>query len=572
MARYREKILPLAPTVALLVFAFFIAFAPWAAGERELSWKEGYIIAQAQDMTFTPLMLVKAHGEAIPNAQPLFPMLGRVASLLGCPLELAMRMLSMASLLGIAAVVFIVSFRTRSSVAAGAAAGAMMLTSLLAVDKTPDGFGHWLLVLILLGGHLSWYYYAALKGDWSKAWICGFAACALGFYLVGIVSLIFFLVPLIFMRRPLGIFGRLRNRGTAVGVGLLAAAVLLWYLPYHFAGVQIASVYPATNILDGSEYIKHLLTFPLDLGLRLLPWALLAWAPFCVQLQTLDATPMFSRFLRTLFLVDFFMLWITPLDEVYDWLILLPPLAIMTGLNYEIVIRRYGNFFLHLANTLAAVLLPGAGVVLLAFFLLPGDLITETLELERFWDYGSDFGRKILGITAAVMLLVSGALLWKMRRKPPVWCYWLIISFAPLLVYNCIIQPYRALEHPRRDQAQILQQALLQDGAARGVLLYKYELNDLFVEAVYLKSPVQKVTSLTMLPGNGEPVVYLLAGSFPNCPERSWRSLLPEPLETRGRKFNLWRGQWQENQVPAERKRTPLLDELKRQPGQGGNL
>jgi drug/metabolite transporter (DMT)-like permease len=146
-------------------------------------------------------------------------------------------------------------------------------------------------------------------------------------------------------------------------------AILMWYLPYHLEGVKVASSYPQMSFLDTGDYFRHLLTFPLDLGVRLMPWLLLAWAPFCVAIQTLDPTPIFSRFLRTLFLVDFFLLWITPLDEVHDWLILLGPLAIMTALNYELNVRRYGNVYSRLGNLAAAVLLPGSAILLLGFFL-----------------------------------------------------------------------------------------------------------------------------------------------------------------------------------------------------------
>ena len=33
------------------------------------------------------------------------------------------------------------------------------------------------------------------------------------------------------------------------------------------------------------------------------------------------------------------------------------------------------------------------------------------------------------------------------------------------------------------------------------------------------------------------------------------------PMMTKEHKFNLWRGQWQEN-APVERKRSPLLEEI----------
>ena len=72
--------------------------------------------------------------------------------------------------------------------------------------------------------------------------------------------------------------------------------------------------------------------------------------------------------------------------------------------------------------------------------------------------------------------------------------------------------------------------------------------------------------AFALLPQAGEPVVYVLAPAYPNCPERSWRSLLPQFIFSRGSKFNLWRGQWQENKQVPERKKSPLLDEIMQDP------
>lgn len=553
------------PTIFFLAFAFLIALAPWTLGERNLGWREGYIIAQSMDMVFAPLPLVYAHGEAVPNAYPLFPMLAKLAALLGCPAELTTRMLSLLGALGLSILTFAVTASTRKNLSAGACAAAMMITSILMIDKVPDGFSNTIFALVIFSGHLLWYYFAAWRGDWSKAWLAGFIACAVGFYLKGLVSLIFFLLPLIFMRRPLGIFRRLRNRGVMLGIGILFLTTLLWYLPYHFEGVRIASMVPHSDVLGGWEYLWHLLTFPCDFALRVFPWALLAWAPFCVAFQTLDDTPMFSRFLRTLFLADFFLLWITPLDEAHDWIILLPPLAVMTGLNYELAVRRYGNFYRKLGNIFAAVLLPGCGILLLGFFLLPAEIISDImLLLERPLDFSDNFGRTVLGTVSGGALLVLALRLWQMREKPPIWCYYVIIALAPLLVYCNIVHPYQTQEQIRSERGEILRNALRHDGAENVSKIYKYNIHDLFAESVYMNKSVFKIDNLAALPQAEVKTVYLLAPAFPDCAERNWRSLLPQPLSLRGVKFNLWRGDWKGTEPQPERKPSPLLEELAR--------
>ncbi len=566
VARYREKILPLTPAVLLLVFAFLNIFAPWSIGERELLWREGYAVVQSQGVEYTPLPLVTVHGEAVPNTKVLFPMLAQGLSALGCPPEISCRVLSLTGLLGLMIVVFAVTCRTSNSAAAGACAAAMMISSVLVIDKVPDGFSNSLSALLLLGGHLLWYYFAALHGDWSKAWLIGGVVCAVGFYLSGIAAVIFFLFPLIFMRRPLGIFRHLSNRGMIFGIFLVVLAWLLWYLPYHFENVQKAQVYPQVDFLDISEYLGHLLTFPLDLGLRLLPWAMLAWAPFCVAFQTLDETPMFSRFLRTIFLVNFFLLWILPLEEEHDWIMLVPPLAIMTGLNYALAVRRYGNFYRKLSNVFAGILLPVSGVVLLAAFLIPAEMLNEIPELARPLDFTDDFGRVVLGCASGGLLLILALIWWQLKEKLPVWCCWLLIILAPAMVYNNLVAPYQALERPRNDRADVFRMALEQDGAKSGTQLYKYNVNDLFSESVYMRYPIKKIMQLSSLPKAEEPVVYVLSASFPDLPERSWRSLLPQQSGGGRRgQCNIWRGEWQGIEQ-AERKKPLLLEEILKNP------
>ena len=82
-----------------------------------------------------------------------------------------------------------------------------------------------------------------------------------------------------------------------------------------------------------------------------------------------------------------------------------------------------------------------------------------------------------------------------------------------------------------------------------------------------MKYPVQKISSLSVLPKAEVPVVYVLSKNFPNLPERTWRSLLPETLYSRGNKFNLWRGEWQQQtEEPAPRKQSPLLEVIKSAP------
>lgn len=566
MARYHEKILSLPQTVVFMLLAFLTVLAPWALGDQELTWREAFVLVQSQGLEMAPLPLVTVYGEAIPNAYPLFPILAKLVNLLGCPAELCTRVLSLLSLLGISVLVFAVAAGNRKNLSAGACSGAVSFSCLLALDKSNIGLSNILTVLVIFSGHLIWYYYAAVRGDWRRAHLGGFAACALGFYLNGIAAVIFFLLPLVFMRRPLGVFRRLNSRWVLLGTVLLLLVMLAWNLPYHTGSVRIAQHYPRANFMDNYEYLQHLLTFPLDLMLRMFPWVLLAWAPFCVAFQTLDETPLFSRFLRTIFLANFFLLWLMPIDEIHWWFILLPPLAVLTGLYYELNIRRYGNVYRGIANFSAAVLLPGSAVILLVFFLVPSAVIADFLPLERSLAYSDNFGASVLACAAAAVLLVLSALLLRIREKPPVWCYLLLIIIGPMMVYNCIVRPYRAQEHWQRDNADVFNQALQQEAPDETAVIYKYTSRDLYVQSVYMNRRFVNINSLSELPGSEVPVIYMFAENYPPRADRSWRSLLPEPENIRGNKINIWRGEWQ-SKTSERPQNTPLLDGLKPLPG-----
>jgi len=543
VARYHEKLLDRRSTIFLLVLSFLIFFLPWNIAQRELNWNEGYLAEQAQSLRWVPLPMVVVHGEAVPNAFPLFPMLS--AGLLRCGLgpEAALRLLSLLGLAGIAVLVFAVGEKF-GGLPVAAPAAAALLSSVLVIDKSTDGFGNWLFIWAILGAHLAWFYYAAIRGNWNKAWLAGWCGCAVGFMLSGGLAPLFFLGPLIFMRRPLGIFRRLNCPGFAAGGAIFLLTVLLWYLPYHFQGVSIATVYPRIKVLDGMDYVRHLLSFPAHLAWRFAPWVVLAWAPFCVALQVLDTVPLFSRFLRTLFLVDFFLLWLAPTDEPHDWMILIPPLALMIGINYEIVVRRYGNFLRKLCN-IPVCLLPFLAMGLILFFLLPAELWNSLLILEYSLDFREHFGAIVFGIGVGCFLLLMAAILLRSKKKPPLWAYILILTWVVPLFCHAVVFPYRSQNGSRREKARILHQALEQDGVPPGAGVYKYDFNDLFAEGVYMKMRLKTLASLESLPQSEEPVVYLISPEFPQIADRNWRGLLAAPLEHRHRKLYLWRGEWQ---------------------------
>ena len=73
-AANREKIIRPLTGLLILIAAFGVLYQPWRLGEREFFRLEGFYAAQALEMDFR-LPMATAHGVAIRNAFPLYPML-----------------------------------------------------------------------------------------------------------------------------------------------------------------------------------------------------------------------------------------------------------------------------------------------------------------------------------------------------------------------------------------------------------------------------------------------------------------------------------------------------------------
>ena len=162
---------------------------------------------------------------------------------------------------------------------------------------------------------------------------------------------------------------------TAIGGGTLRD-VLLGTTPFWMQNGIVPFAENNWNIPEWSDYLEHLVLFPLDAIWRFLPWTFLAWTPFCVAFQELDPTPIFSRFLRTLFIALFALLWLSPFTDPRDFLYLAPSLAILSGHNYYLLMCRYGGPLQKLLRPVPELIILAGGIILF-FYLIPQRWIGE---------------------------------------------------------------------------------------------------------------------------------------------------------------------------------------------------
>lgn len=557
MGVYRETNIPRWLGLLTLTAAFLILFEPWFLGVRELFRSEGFYAVQA--MEFSPAsLMVTAHGVAVRNAYPLYPALTALLNRgVGLDMELAMRLLSVAMLAASAAAVFVAAASERSA-KAGFAATAMFLGSNLILEKGIDGTPATMSMFLLLAAQLVFFQFGVRRTNWSMAWILAFGILSLGFLSGGFWVILLFVFPMFFFRRPLSVKSKFRKAGFPIGVAILAGTVLLWGLPYWtlLHTVPFEPLWLADSSFP--EYLLKLLCFPAEFAIRLLPWTFIAWIPFCVALQALDETPILSRYLRTLTIATFGLLWLLPDNDPRDFLFLLGPLSILVGINYEIAMRRYGNSFrkwLKFCELFAV----GVAIAIAVGCFAPEEFLSNFLSLTHTSGFRESFQYRVIAVSASLLLLLLALFLRWRRRSAPAWLVLLCTSIAAGVFFWVVLHPYRAQDREKREFGRTIANAMRKEPAG---LLYKSNILDLYGELFYSGKEVRKLQEPFQLPEE-ETFVYLLGTEFPQNPNRIWVNLLPQDYTYKKHRLGLWKG---ELRMPEEEDVEEETEEERRWP------
>lgn len=523
-----------------LILCFVLIYSPFHFGGRELYWREGDYAAMAQEMDLLFPSTV-AHGEIFLQSFPLYPWCAAFFNrFLGVDMAFSLRLISVLSLAAITFLVWLAGKRSTGRQAAVVAAAAM-ISSNLVIEKTLDGYPDFTGLLFIFCAWLLWFTYGVARSNWNKAWIFSAFFCGLGFYTIGWSALFYFFFPLIFMRRPMTVWSKLRRPGFFVGVGVIIFFILVWGVPRWSLGQDI----PFRSLPDRSEfegYFSRLYEFPLDVLVRFLPWTIIAWCPFCVAFYPLDKNPIFSRFLRTIFISLFVFLWLSPLAKVRDMIILAPPLSLMIGINYWLLARRYGHKYHQMLKifSFAAII---AGATLACFYLVPTEWWQDFVSLSRGISYRDEWTFRLLGfIYAAALVMIGIFLIFAVRLKVKLWEHILIIVLAFMLFFWGAMYPYKAQEHSKRDFGIALRNAIGDDFSPEMTIYKAKRTGGLYGECFYLGCNIRKIHSFEELPGDDKRV-YLISTEVPIFPDRLWTNLLPEHMKYKDKKIYLWRGE-----------------------------
>lgn len=518
MAKYEERAVSSGSMLLLLIMVFLMLFQPWQIGKKELYWDEGMYATEAMEFNSFP-PVTTAHGELIAAGHPLFQLAARALFEIGLPVEYALRLLSIIPTAALMIWIFLLA-RSAGGTAAGGIAAAVWLTSNIVMEKALDGYPNLMVVFFIYAGQFLWFTLGQKYNRWDAAWIAAGIFASLTFYTMGIPALMCFVVPFIFQRRPLSIKHKLQRPGAIAAIIMVALTILIWFIPYFRAPEEI--IEPVEYNFNG--YYSHLIYFPFDLIWRLLPWSLIAWPAFCAAYRPLDPTPIFSRFLRTLFISNFFFLWLSPLTDVRDMVLLVPPLAILIAINYSILMRRYGSFYwkiLRIFPYLTVIL----GIVTVALFLAEKTFMEQALTLLRIdpqiLDFRLERTTTINGVVTGTIIFLIGLYMLCRRKGMPLWVITTLVMTVPMLFMWAVTRPYTSQKMPKRKWAAEMNSKISNQNINH---IYKWNISGLYGECFYLGIPVTEIDELEQLPKQPDEI-FLLGTSFPQFPERNWSKI-----------------------------------------------
>ena len=536
MSIHVEKDLPVWNTVLILGIAFLLIYPLWKLGLRDLFWDEGEYAAIITELSSFPPD-ARAHGELIPGYYPFYPILVKGLTMLGLSMEFSLRFISVAALAGLTVIVGIVGYRV-AGLQAGAASAAVMFTTLITAEKAVEGYPDMLLVLLVFSGWLLWFYLGQFGGSWSAGWLTTGLFAGLAFYCGGWTALIYFLIPMIFLKRPFTPWRRFNCAGFPAGVLILLVFLLLWQVPRWTPDAP-----PARLPLSGSfwHYFCHVFETAADIAFRFLPWTFFLYAPFCAALIAIDRNPLFSKYLRTLFTVSAILIVLNPLSRARDILYLVPTFSLLAGLNYEIVVRRHGQAMCRLLKIGAMV----AFAVCTAAFLyevLPASSLQRAASLFRVkLQHYSDFPviSSLLESAAGIVIAAFACLLAYRNRS--VWLITVMVFTSGMLCFYAVTTPRRAAQRSRSELGMYFRRAL-GNAYSREMTVYKDNaITGLYPECHYLGTRIRTIP-FSRTGEVKEKELYLLSPSSIQPPDssRTWTRI--KDAVYKNQNLYMWKG------------------------------
>ena len=502
--------------------------------------------AIAREMTVSGNYL-KTHLYGHPIKEyPLYNWLVALLSGFQSPNLLSLRLPSILSVWGLALLCGLAARRLQSHLA-GFIAAAVVLLCVASLQIGIRAQTEFLQALLLCSAWWTWYYFGLECKRWNCAWGWALALVFAGILNGGLKMAFWFYLPLFFMPRQVNARMRMQMPSHIVSALVLALFICIWQwitpnqplLPWNQElGLKLTSA-------NHSGYFWHLIVFPCKVMYYLAPWSLLLWAPFCIALRQFERQPVACRYFRVIIFTVFLAVWLWPSTSPLALLPVLGPVAILIGVHFEIVLRRYQQYLSLLVHVTSWLVL-ACSVIMSVFWLLVGSGIIAIQDLDPYrpWLY-------------LILLSIGEALLWMLIlrknsrctfRASLVWCI-----AATFLLVLCSSRAYINWRMSTRRIAGETLAGKDQTNGYAGICDITENISHIyyrpmpkapylyFTEFYYLNCPIKLVRpreDLAKVLPETERVVYVLSSHTPPVPSRSWRLISPPVTMHRERVLN----------------------------------
>ncbi len=453
-------------------------------------------------------------GEQV-HAFPLYPWLVTLCSGARRPTEWTTRLPSAVAVLGMALLSAHTAFRLGGMLAAVVAAG-MVLVNVACLREGTQAGSDAVFALLMSAAWFWWFRLGREQKRWSAACVIAVICVLAATFQAGLRAVVYFYLPVLLMRRPLRGWRRMLLPAHFIALTVAAAVLITWLvlvpgqtlLPWATQSLQAAP-------WRTEGYLRHVLLFPLKCTGYLLPWVFLAWPTFCVAFRPLERDAVFARFLRTIVVALFLASWLLPDTSARALLALVPPLAVLTGSHYEIVIRRHYRQLNRLWRLINGAVLVLGGILLLGGMLHAAGVIVFV---------GLDGATHLLNMLLLTAVLAAA---WQLARTGAARPFWLRFPVSLALLQMVLLttahQGQAWLHSETRETGQLLAQALPLDEP-----VYKATRYFLVRESFYIGHPVIRVAAPDRdLPPDKRRVYALADAKPPILPERKWEPCSP---------------------------------------------
>ncbi|MFA4943919.1 MAG: hypothetical protein WC789_04380 [Lentisphaeria bacterium] len=502
----------------ILILGLFLVLHLPHLGLRELRREEAILLAVADGLG-DGWFQAQIHGQPV-QALPLVPGLMRLVATTGLPPEWCARLPAALAILGLAGLAGWMAGRMAGHLA-GAVAAAVCVSAygVLGIASrepvVPVG------AFFLAAAWFLWYRFGRMRHQWAMAWATGLGLATLAFFCIGLPAFLIFYLPLLLLRRPLRVWPRIWNWGHLLTLASVAALLWAWH-----AGQPPGRPPPAWGEVNVAGFFHHLLAYPLATAVQLLPWTFLAWPGFCAAFRPVERTPVFCSYLRTILLSVWIGGWLLPTVRPEQLHPLLAPLAVLTGIHADILLRRHFRPLFLLPEILFR---GGTALAVLATLLLA----TIAAGWLRLAGLDAPLYFLCLGSAFAALLLGIG---WLRRRPPPTFLAQMLAGIVcATFAIQAFYPAWRMLFFETRRAAG----AALAAAVPPGATVFLPPETNLPVETLYLRRPARRIQAPAELPETAAEA-YVLGGAKPPLLEtRSWEAVSP-PIPAQQRSGPRW--------------------------------